>query len=267
MRPSDIGAFFALRRHVARPWAAVRLRKSAAPFLDLPLRNGASFRLRPEDRHIFYGVFARDEYSLNGFGPGSLDTVIDIGAHIGTFAVRAASIARRVLSYEPMPENFALLTRNVERFSHVRPFRMAVAGRRGKMELFLGGNPARNSMLERRARSPRGAISVDCTTLADIFAERAVDRCALLKIDCEGAEYEILYTLPKELWPRIERICMEYHPVEGRDESWSGEGLVKYLDGVGHEAVLSPAKKRPRQGILFSVLRRDSARPVSFCQS
>src|SRR5712692_3199383 len=101
MRPSDISDYFILRRYIRRPGDFIRLRKSGKPFLDVTLREGGIFRLRPQDWHVFYGVFARDEYRLNGSAENSYDTVIDIGGHVGTFSVRVAPYARRVLSYEP----------------------------------------------------------------------------------------------------------------------------------------------------------------------
>jgi hypothetical protein len=50
---------------------------------------------------------------------------------------------------------------------------------------------------------------VQAVTLADLLTP--IDRCALLKLDCEGAEFEILEALPSALASRIDQIAMEYH--------------------------------------------------------
>ena len=53
-------------------------------------------------------------------------------------------------------------------------------------------------------------IKLQITPL-DIFDENGLERCNLLKIDCEGAEYDIFYNTPAEYFDRIDRIRMEYH--------------------------------------------------------
>jgi FkbM family methyltransferase len=260
MRLSDFGDWFVLRRHLLRPWAFLRLRKRppAEPVYNIALRDGGVFRIRmqDQDRHTFHRIFARDEYRLNGVPPGSFDTVVDIGAHIGVFALRVAGLARRVLCYEPAPESFELLRRNIGRFPHVRLHPAAVAGRRGTATLYLGKNPSAHSLFPAEGQTSRGAIPVECVTLEDVFREHSLERCDLLKLDCEGAEYEILYQAPPELWRRIARVALEYHPAGGTDPRWSGEALARYLNEMGHRTELRPSKRHPRKGLLFAE-RRD----------
>ncbi len=258
MRPSDISDYLRMRRLMKNPWAFIRLRNRAGSkeSLQIILKDGVPFRLRPQDHSVFYGVFGRDEYRLNEAATTSLDIVIDVGAHIGSFAVRVAPRARRVLCYEPMPENYELLTQNLSPFPQAEPRRLAVAGRRGTAEIFIGKTLARNSLFHRQERHTRGSITVQTTTLADIFAEHGIDHCDLLKLDCEGAEYEILYGSPRDLLTRIRRICMEYHSVAANNGSWNGEALVSYLRTVGHQAVIYPSPGRPERGIILSALRQ-----------
>jgi len=259
MRLQDLGDYLRLRRFLIRPWAFLRLRKHppAEPFFEVALRDGTSIRLRTaaHDRHVLHRVFARDEYRLNDVPPGSYDTVIDVGGHIGTFAIRASGIARRVLCFEPTPESYELLSRNVARHPNVTAFPLGVAGRRGTMTLHVGVSPSRNSMFPSEPERSKGTLSAETVTLEDIFREQAIERCDLLKIDCEGAEYDILYATPKELWPRIARTCLEYHPVAHGEKHWTGEHLLEFLAQRGHAATLHPSAKDPRQGLLFSTRR------------
>jgi FkbM family methyltransferase len=260
MRLSDFADWFALRRHLTHPWAFLRLRKKppAEPFYDIALRDGGSFRIRSQaqDRHTFHRIYARDEYRLNGWPPGSMGTVVDIGAHVGIFAARVAPLARRVLCYEPAPENFELLRRNVARFPNVRAHPAAVAGRRGTVRLYLRSNPAAHSLLPPDDGSSREAVPVGAVTLEDVFREHSIERCDLLKLDCEGAEYEILRAVPRELWDRIARVAMEYHPARAEDPLGSGEALARYLDDLGYRTELRPSKHHSGKGLLFSE-RRD----------
>ncbi len=254
MRLADITDYFALKRHLVRPWDFVRLRGRtvAAPRIEVPLRDGRTFRIRPQDRHVFHRMFARDEYELDGVAPGSWDTVIDLGAHIGTFAYRAAPLARRVLSYEPTPESFELLAENVSALANVTPHRMAVSGSRGTLTLYRGPSPSRNSVVPRDGAGAEDAFTVESLTLEDVFREHRVERCDLLKVDVEGAEYDVLYALPAERWASIRRVRMEYHLVPGKGEEGTGEGLARHLRKMGHVPRLTPHKKKPGLGLIYS---------------
>ncbi len=253
MRLGDISDYFALRKHLVAPWSFVRSRKREmeAP-LDLDFKDGAVVRLRPApmDRHTFHRIFARDEYRLNGIG--ALDTVIDIGAHIGLFAVRVAPLAKRVVSFEPVAANFETLEKNVAHYPHVKPVCKAVSAKRGTATIYVSANPSAHSMHPSEAERRTGATEVETLSLADVFTDYAIERCDLLKLDCEGAEYEILNAVPDALWPRIARIVMEFHAVEGGAPDWTGPGLAKRLESRGFGVEVLPHPKHATKGHLFA---------------
>jgi FkbM family methyltransferase len=217
---------------------------------SLRLRNGiviegaAGALIVPLYKEIWY----RDEYGLRvePLPPGA--TVIDVGANIGMFAVFAAVAggAARVLAYEPFPDSFALLRRNAEQ-NHLaaivpRPF--AVAGEAGVRELFLAGRHGTNSLFGGTGETLR----VECLTLADVFAREGVEHCHFLKLDCEGAEYEILLQAPADVLARIDRIALEYH--DAKTAHTHGE-LRAWLERHGF-AVHSRDHLPSRSGYLFA---------------
>ena len=57
----------------------------------------------------------------------------------------------------------------------------------------------------------RDQIKVTCLTLGQVMDENGINKCDLLKMDCEGAEYDILYNCPPEYLQRIDQIAMEVH--------------------------------------------------------
>ena len=75
---------------------------------------------------------------------------------------------------------------------------------------------------------------VPSTTLERIFLDNHVENCQLLKLDCEGAEYEILFDTSREILNRIQNISMEYHQVP----EYTISDLTKYLKDIGFDVRL-----------------------------
>src|SRR5262249_53466547 len=74
--------------------------------------------------------------------------------------------------------------------------------------------------------------SVDCIGLKDVLNNNRLSRVNLLKINAEGAEYEILYSAPKECFDKIDEIRLEYH--EHKSDKYNLEGLKSFLEGFGY---------------------------------
>jgi hypothetical protein len=68
-------------------------------------------------------------------------------------------------------------------------------------------------------------------------------------MDCEGAEYESLAAMPAELWPRIDRIRLEYH---AGPPGWDGPRLAALLRERGFRCELAPRRRHPEQGHLYA---------------
>lgn len=156
------------------------------PFITA--EDGTRFIRRPTVSRQIYEV---PEYWYADIRPG--DRVIDIGANVGAFALRAARLSQHVLAVEPVMT--AILYENIRLNS--ADVRVLAAG--------LGnGTPARCTWDE-------DSVVVPTCTLAGL-ADLA-GGCDFLKCDCEGAEWQIR---PSEL-DGIRRIEMELHipPISG----------------------------------------------------
>jgi FkbM family methyltransferase len=171
-------------------------------------------------------VFIRREYGL----VHSFRTIIDIGANMGCFAVYAAlqSPEARIYCYEPEQRNFGFLMRNIEINAlapRVSARQCAVASSAGPRQLVLGESPT-NSLVH--VDKSVGQQLVSCTTLKDIIADNRLDNVGLLKVNCEGAEYEILESFPAAEFSRISNIRLEYHnlPAPGKN----GKSLARFLE-------------------------------------
>ena len=177
---------------------------------------------------------ANDEYRLGQlrFNPG--DIIVDVGAHVGMVAIWLAlrNPHVTVIAIEPEPLNLAHLRANI-----------AANGAGNVVVVPLALTCDRRTLPI--ARPPRNSGGAGCyydqtegyacsevasTTLDAIFDQFVPERCRLLKIDCEGAEHEILSA--SRALRRVDWFAGEFHinsrlAAQGR----SIEALVALVEG------------------------------------
>ena len=180
-------------------------------------------RVRSTDLMALTNVWMINEYEIEDFEINANDTVIVIGAHIGLFSLLVSQLCKtgKILSFEPISENFDLLVSNLKlnHVNNVLPFNLAVSKNLGRLELFLNNDQSAHSIFSKNLKP----ISVESTSLQKIFDENKISSCKLLKLDCEGAEYEIIDSLPPECFDKIQNMAIEYHLADTKPE------LVKNL--------------------------------------
>ena len=192
------------------------MRRTSPAARTVVMRDGTRIVLseHPHDIITLFVVLVREDYGR--IDPGI--TVVDIGANIGAFALYAAKKgAGQVLAYEPNGASFRCLEQNVlgnRLKSVIQAKRLAVTGQAGRTVRF----PAEASMYGRIAEAGRagGLESVETTSLARIVESDAPQGIDLLKIDCEGAEYDILLGAEAAL-AHVREIRMEYHDGRPRE--------------------------------------------------
>jgi len=203
-------------------------------------RNGARLQIgRGVDHVPIIEIFLREEY-----GRITANSVIlDIGANIGAFSIYAATTAPGVTiyAYEPTADFYRLLRDNIRLNGvdgAITCFNLAVGAEKQTRELVLEGtNFSFPTLLPPDNDRTSRTVTVECTTLADILDSNGLERVDLLKMDCEGAEYEVLYSTPHRYLDRIREIRMEYHNLRG--ERMNVEALATFLRGRGYEITLA----------------------------
>lgn len=205
--------------YLYKNWPLV-LRLSFGNFEKWPvvcrLRNGIKYNLHNNgDLHVLKEIWTFNHYGnfLDYIKDDSV--VIDIGAHIGIFSVLAAKCASnvKVFSFEPLPENFSILKSNIainNLEKNIFALPLAVSGERGTRNLNVVARTG-SSIVNDFQGHVLQKINVATTTLEDVFNNNNINRCDFLKIDCEGAEYEILFNTPPLILKRIRTITLESH--------------------------------------------------------
>jgi len=145
--------------------------------------------------------------------------VIDVGGFIGDFSLYAVKRlnACRVIVCEPSPENWALLLKNIANNGYqdrIEPVNKAVTNGR---DLMMNTNAPHKSqcIISGYFPSEQPLSVVPGISLGQLLREHAVEDVDLLKIDCEGGEFEILESTSADVLGRMRNIVFEYHQVDG----------------------------------------------------
>jgi FkbM family methyltransferase len=249
-----------------------------ARFLGVSNRYPASLQLRGgprvllpnfEDVTTAWAIFCRDEYDVDG----REQVIVDLGANIGLFAIRAltAAPAARVFCFEPYPESAGRLRANLA--TNFLGWRVVVddravaaaegtgvmAGEGWNVGRFL--RPDDGSTLAEEATAT-SEVAVRTITLEQILNDVTAavgdvtgPRVDLLKIDIEGGEHAALAATSDEALRMVRRIQLEYHPPNDKHELFSrleaaGFSLVKDMAyrenfGIAHFAHLDSPQASP----------------------
>jgi FkbM family methyltransferase len=221
------------------------------PGVVLRLRNGLEFRIRPRttDRTTLNEMLMFRPYETDPrFCVSEADVVVDIGAHIGTFAILAAAQATqgKVYAVEPVPGNFEVLCENVRfnQAANVVTICAAIGPCSGTGRIY--GDGAAANLFGKRGGPGR---EVRLITLSQLMEEQHLDRIDLLKMDCEGAEHETLAKATPPVLRRIRRIVLECHNMDGRNNI---DTLQNSLRDKGFTVSASPVDARGHS-LLFAL--------------
>ena len=211
---------------------------------------------------VFIEVYLKEQYNLDKHGIAEPSVILDIGGFMGISALYYANQYKnkKIHVYEPVPYNYNFIKRNIylndlenRVFSHQK----AVFDSNSTEELTfttdlsdLGGSALVKSHKKPLKGELPGTsiISVKTVALNDILSEIDSDQI-FMKMDIEGAEYQILYNSDKDLIRKCSSMILEYHFRD--NEKRNGQSLRKYLESIGYEVSVIPDAKKPVLGLLF----------------
>ncbi|WP_165229056.1 FkbM family methyltransferase [Aquisphaera insulae] len=215
---------------------ALRLKRS--PFIAAT-KDGFKLSLEPSvgEGFTFYENLIRKDYLSRGIVLKPGDTVMDIGANIGSFSILAGSVVGpggRVIAFEPVPATYQRLVQNLELngLKNVECHNAAIDAEEGELTIHL----SRKSAMASAYWDPHeggGVVTAPCWTLAKVWGDFGIGRVNLFKIDCEGSEYGIFDSISPELAARIDQIAMEIHPDPAKGNT--ADRLRRRLEDLGFE--------------------------------
>jgi FkbM family methyltransferase len=159
----------------------------------------------------------------------------------------------KVFSFEPYPGSLALMQENLRMngIVNVEVFAEAIGSESGELLLDLtSGEPLQFQSHLERTVSSNGSLSVRSLSLGDALPKLGLESCDLLKLDCEGAEYPILFGAAPSVLEHIQRIVMEYH--DNLDQ-YHHNDLVRFLSRQGFQVEAFPNPVHSHLGYLRAI--------------
>lgn len=144
------------------------------------------------DLRVLEQIFLESEYIVDDVPPPRL--IVDVGSHVGAsilfFKWRFPDA--RVIGFEPDPVNFRKLAHNVGELPGVELHNVAITGADGPVTLYASGGSDGWASSLHAATQWQHALEVEGLTLDSALARHGIERVDVLKIDAEGAEYDVL---------------------------------------------------------------------------
>lgn len=236
-----LNSSFRWKFHVLTDWWGTKIwtktREVVTP-LGFKLTSG----LHPAYELMRNGKFEVDETEIITKVLPHVDVFVDIGANLGYYTCLALQSGKPVIAFEPQQQNLQCLFQNLtangwEESTEVFP--LALSDRPGLLTLYGASGPSASLIKNWAGYSSRFKKIVPVSTLDNVLVGRFLGKQLFIKMDVEGAEFQVLKgalsTLsitPKPIW--LLEVCLEeFHP-DGRNPDF--QEIFKLFWDHGYKA-------------------------------
>jgi FkbM family methyltransferase len=229
-----------------------KFRKAFQPITFITKGNKLKFLVPSKALYlVFKEIFVTDFYAINKLvamlPPNPV--IIDIGANAGYFNIMLFSKIKEatVYAYEPIPSNYELFKKNISLNpilqNNIHLFNKAVTGTpQDYIELFMeaaADNSVIASVYADFDTQNHHTIKVPAISLEQIINENKLQHIDLIKVDCEGSEYPVIYETAARVWEKINMLTIEVHKLD--DKMRNEKFLQNFLQEKGYTVVIEPA--------------------------
>jgi FkbM family methyltransferase len=158
----------------------------------------------------FFEVFIKNSYESELVKFEKDDIVVDFGANIGMFALFASKKSKKIYSVEPLPETYINLQKNTQHLNNVTILNKAVYSKGGNIEFNKNKVSGASSIFNQQDNFE--TVTIETITFDDFVKQYNLDRINYLKVDIEGAEFDLFENMDENyLQNNIDKIFMEVH--------------------------------------------------------
>jgi FkbM family methyltransferase len=221
-----------LKKIVYKLWDIMTLGKGVERTI-----SGFTLRLPVRYSRYFPQNYERDNFDLLSEHCSKGSVVIDIGAHIGLFAVRAAQLIKeggRVYAFEPAPKTNALLLKTIQingMENIIEPRNEAIAEKDGVTHFNASDTEGdnSNSLVEYRKDRHLNKIEVRIVSVDNFIRSKNLSKVNFIKIDAEGYEYNVLKGAEQTFKKFLPKAILALHPKAIQANGDSLEEIYDFL--------------------------------------
>ena len=207
-------------RDVAQARTLARAGVRGLPLAKLHWRGRDVFyRPATSDPLAIYQVLVRRGGKAEYYLPDALQpgVILDIGSNIGTSILffHERFPGAKIYGFEPHPETFRILEKNVAGIPSIQVFNYALGAANADVSVpFDGADFSRFTLAKNPGADWSGPLSrtvCEVKHAGEVVNHLGLTKVDLIKIDCEGAEYDVLTSLPSDLLSHCKWIVGEMH--------------------------------------------------------
>ncbi len=176
---------------------------------------GWQFVIAPRDGALTFMEVFQEEVYEKLYRPQEGDTVIDVGAYVGMFSVKASysvGSTGKVFAVEPSQDNYQYLRRNTERLPNVTLVPVALGACTCYGQLTSADASPCHQLTDREDKDTE---EVRIETMDDMVARLEIDKVDFIKIDAEGSELKVLQGATITLRDnRLHVVVAAYHDLD-----------------------------------------------------
>jgi FkbM family methyltransferase len=221
-------------------------------YTTIKLKNRLKYIIRPGsmDQAVLKEIWQKEIYNKFDVFVEADDTVVDIGAHIGVFSIYASKLSTtgRVFALEPFVNNYELLIKNKELNSldNLSVFNIGCSGKSGMQTLHISQDKNTGGHSMHLKSQSMETIQIETIRLSEFCEKNNINKIDFLKMDCEGAEFEILES-DEAVLKIVNKIAMECHPYN----KFTGDTIVSILQKYNFEVFHENQNQHSKQFMIY----------------
>ena len=197
------------------------------------------YRTSSSDMILIYEILLQSKYKSEYFFPSNLNpkVIFDIGGNIGITSIYLASIfpEAKIYTFEPLPENFEILKKNIQNYKNIEAFNIGLGSKNGNFKVYLTEDSENfggfSFYTDPVTYSSDTFVSCEVKSVNEIIKKLQIKSIDLIKIDTEGAEYDILMAIKEDFLSQTSWITGELHGNQDFE-------LLNYLNNLGFSICL-----------------------------
>jgi FkbM family methyltransferase len=192
------------------------------------------YRSSTSDMILIYEILLQSKYKSEYFFPNELNpkVIFDIGGNIGITAIYLASIfpGAKIYTFEPLPDNFEILEKNIQKYDNIEAFNIGLGSKNGNFKVYLSSDSENFGGIsfypDPIGNNSDSFISCEVKNINEVMTMLNIKSVDLIKIDTEGAEYDILTAIKESILKNASWVTGELHGNQDFE-------LLNYLSKLG----------------------------------